>query len=422
MYLLRREFLKTVAAAGAFLRDTLRPRAGRAGAFSMNAAQTQGGSYDVAVIGAGVFGAWTAYALQRSGRSVLLLDEYGPSNARASSGGESRIIRMGYGPDELYTRWAMRSLPLWQELFEQSGDALFHPTGVLWIANEGEKYAADTLATLGKFGARHERLSRAELEKRYPQIAFENAAWGIFEPGSGVLMARRAVQAVVAESQKAGVAYRGEAVETTPGRGKLASVRTRSGEAIHAGEFVFACGPWLPKVFPQLLGERIFPTRQEVFFFGAPPGDARFAPPAMPTWICLADEMYGMPDLENRGLKIANDRHGAAIDPDTATRTASAEATQLARNYVERRFPAMKGAPVLETRVCQYENTSNGDFLIDRHPDFENVWLVGGGSGHGFKHGPALGEYVAAMVNGKGTPEPRFSLATKATVQKRAVY
>ncbi len=379
-------------------------------------------TFDVAVIGAGIFGAWTAYALQRSGKSVILLDAYGPSNARASSGGESRIIRMGYGPDEIYTRWAMRSLPLWKELFERVGQALFQQTGVLWISREREQYALDTLATLQKLGATHEKLSHDELLKRYPQIALENDMWAIFEPASGVLMARRAVQAVVQEAVRSGAEYQTAAVETPAGRGRLGAIKTRGGETISAGSFVFACGPWLGKVFPDLLGSRIFPSRQELFFFGVPAGDRRFAPPAMPTWICLSDEFYGMPDLETRGIKIACDRHGAAIDPDTAIRVASEEERKLARDYLARRFPALKDAPVVESRVCQYENTSNGDFLIDRHPAFENIWLVGGGSGHGFKHGPAMGDYVAALVNGEGAAEPRFSFATKHTVKNRKVH
>jgi len=129
-----------------------------------------------------------------------------------------------------------------------------------------------------------------------------------------------------------------------------------------------------------------------------------------------------MPDLESRGFKIANDRHGEAVDPDTQSRLPSAEGIATARKYLARRFPALKDAPVVETRVCQYENTSNGDFLIDRHPAFENVWLVGGGSGHGFKHGPSLGEYVAARVKQGGPIEPRFSLETKQTIKKRAVF
>ncbi len=159
-----------------------------------------------------------------------------------------------------------------------------------------------------------------------------------------------------------------------------------------------------------------------MYFIGVPPGDRRFAPPAMPTWIFNADEVYGLPDLENRGLKIALDRHGPPFDPDTGRRVVTAEGIAAIRRYVAQRFPALKGAPVAETRVCQYENTSNGDFLIDRHPAFENVWLVGGGSGHGFKHGPALGEYVAARVTEGGAVESRFTLATKQKLQKRAVF
>ena len=380
-------------------------------------------TYDVAVIGAGVFGAWTAYTLQRSGKSVVLLDSYGASNARASSGGESRIIRMGYGPDELYTRWSMRSLILWQEFFAASAKPLFHRTGMLWMASEGEKYPHDCEASFKKLGVKYEKYERFDLEKHYPQISFgKKITWGLYEPDSGVLFARRAVQAVVGASQKNGTEYKIDAVLTPTGNGRLASVTAQSGEKISAGTFVFACGPWLPRVFPSILGERIFPTRQEVFFFGAPAGDTRFAPPAMPTWICLGDEIYGMPDLENRGVKIAVDRHGPAIDPDTADRIPTPEAEQAARAYLGERFPALKNAPVVESRVCQYENTSNGDFLVDRHPEFENVWLVGGGSGHGFKHGPAMGAYVAARLAGEGTAEPRFSLATKQTMQKRAVY
>ena len=163
------------------------------------------------------------------------------------------------------------------------------------------------------------------------------------------------------------------AVVPPSGKGHLDSITTRGGDIIHGGVFIFACGPWLPKVFPELLLNRIFPTRQEVLFFGAKAGDVRFQPPAMPTWICEGDEVYGMPDLENRGFKIALDRHGPAFDPDTGQRLVSPEAVSKMRAYLARRFPALRDAPVLETRVCQYENTSNGDFLIDRHPGFDNV-------------------------------------------------
>lgn len=379
--------------------------------------------FDVAVIGAGVFGAWTAYFLRKSGARVILLDAYGPAGARSSSGGESRIIRMGYGADEIYTRWSLHALPMWKQFFAEVGrHELFQPTGVLWIAHEGEPYAQATLVALEKSGARFEKIKGAEMRRSYPQIAFDEDAWGILEPESGVLMARRAVQAVVEQARRMGVEYRQQAILPPQGQGRVTSLKTLEGDTISAASCVFACGPWLAKLFPKLLGPRMFISRQEIFFFGTPAGDARFAPPAMPTWLQLRDEFYGMPDLESRGFKIANDRHGAAVDPDTQSRIPSADALAAAREFIARRFPALADAPVTEARVCQYENTSSGDFLIDRHPDHENVWLAGGGSGHGFKHGPAFGEYLAERVLRGGEIEPRFLLANKQTVQNRAIH
>ncbi len=370
-------------------------------------------NYDVAVVGAGVFGAWTAYQLCRQGYKVVLLDAYGPGNSRASSGGESRMIRLGYGPDEIYTRSAQRSLTLWRELFAETEPAtsgLLHNTGVLWLARERDAYCEAMLSVFERIGVSYEKLDRDQLDHRFPQIALGQTAWGILESGAGVLMARRAVQAVVAQARAIGVDYRQEAVASP--------LETR----IKADRFVFACGPWLPKIFPELLGELIHITRQEVVFFGVPAGDNRFGPDLLPAWIDFNDLVYGLPNLEGRGFKLAIDAHGPEFDPDTGERVVSEAGLADARAYLAQRIPSLADAPVTETRVCQYENTSNGDLLIDRHPDFENVWIVGGGSGHGFKHGPFVGEYTAAMIAGKGTPEPRFSLATKHRVQSRTVY
>ncbi|HEX6622096.1 MAG TPA: FAD-dependent oxidoreductase [Pyrinomonadaceae bacterium] len=385
----------------------------------MNAERT----YDTAVIGAGVFGAWTAYRLRESGQSVALLDGYGPAHSRASSGGESRIIRMGYGADELYTRWAARSLLLWQDFFRQVGRPLFQRTGVLWLARADDPYTLATLETLAEVGVKFERLTLAELEGRFPQFTLGPDAWGVFEPDSGVILARGAVREVVREAVGRGVTYLAEAVVAPEGRGRLDSVKTRSGLKLAAANFVFACGPWLPKIFPRLLGEWIRPTRQEVFFFGVEAGDPAFTTPAMPAWVDFRELVYGVPDLEGRGFKLAIDAHGPPFDPDAGERLATAEGLALARAHLARLLPGLRDAPVVETRVCQYENTPHGDFLIDRHPDFENVWLVGGGSGHGFKHGPALGEYVAGKVTQADTDsEPRFVLCAGGKARQRLVY
>jgi glycine/D-amino acid oxidase-like deaminating enzyme len=312
---------------------------------------------------------------------------------------------MGYGADEIYTRMSMRSLALWKEHFP----AYFHRTGVLWIAREDHAYSLATRDTLRRAGVRTEILSARDLAARYPQIeVHDSQTFGILEPDSGALMARRAVAAVVQDAIRMGVTFLMGQVDDSP----------------DAAVYVYACGPWLPKLFPELLGSRIFPTRQEVYFFAPPAGDLRYAPPALPVWFDYSDPRgpYGIPDLESRGFKLSFDRHGPSFDPDTGDRLPTAEGMAEARRFLAQRFPGLRDAPLTETRVCQYENTSNGDFLIDRHPDAGDVWLVGGGSGHGFKHGPAVGEYVAGRILKGREPEPRFSLASKAERQSRTVF
>jgi glycine/D-amino acid oxidase-like deaminating enzyme len=292
----------------------------------------------------------------------------------------------------------------------------------LWLANENDARLKQTIATLQRCEVPMERLDRPSIEKRYPQIGLEDVAAAVLETESGVLLARRAVAAVVEDAVKNGVECRLAHIAEPRGARKLEFITTASGETIFAHTFIFACGAWLGKVFSEILGKRIFPSRQEVFFFGVPPGDSRFAPPALPTWLFQGDLFYGMPDIERRGLKIAVDQHGERVDPDTQSRIVSPEATRAVREYAARRFPALRDAPIVETRVCQYENTSSGDFLIDQHPEMENVWFAGGGSGHGFKHGPAVGEYVAGQLLDGAAPEPRFWLATKDAVQNRSVF
>jgi sarcosine oxidase len=367
-------------------------------------------SFDAIVVGAGVFGAWTALYLRRSGRTVALLDHYGAGNSRSSSGGESRITRMNYGADEIYTRWALRSRGLWLDLFEQAGrPELFQKTGVLFTPRPDDPRAAITMSVLEKCGVGFDRITPANLARSFPQLRFCEERMGVFEPESGVLLARRAVQAAVGEAVREGVEYSIE-------YGDAALARDRSQTV------VYACGPWLPKIFPEVLGGRIRATRQEVFFFGTPAGDRSYAPPQMPVWADITDEhsAYTIPEIEDRGFKLAFDRHGPEFDPDTGDRVVLG--LETARTFLTERFPGLAGAPLVESRVCQYENTSTGDFLIDRHPDFENVWLVGGGSGHGFKHGPAVGEYVCSLIEGTGDGEPRFSLASKAPEPRRLVF
>lgn len=382
-----------------------------------------GGTPEVAVVGAGVFGAWTAVQLQRMGRKVLLIDAWGPANARASSGGESRMIRAGYGKDAIYTRMARDSLREWKALSARAGLPIFAETGVLFFSEREDDYIRSSIAVNRDLGLPVEVLTRSSMSARYPAIDFEGIEIGFLEPGFGVLMARRAVQTLVAEFVKAGGAYLNAEV-LPPSSDRLDEIGTTAG-SVRAGAFVFAAGPWLPKLIPDLLSRRIFPTRQEVFYFSPPPGSDLFGPAKLPGWADFnrGDIWYGMPDLEARGFKIANDVHGPAIDPDVGDRLPSSAALAEARAYLARRFPTIARRPLNEARVCQYENSANGDFLIDRHPIWANAVLIGGGSGHGFKHGPEVGRYAAQLLSGTlRTPEPRFSLASKGEKQDRAVH
>jgi glycine/D-amino acid oxidase-like deaminating enzyme len=238
-------------------------------------------------------------------------------------------------------------------------------------------------------------------------------------------MARRAVQTLVDRFVRGGGTYLKGAVQPpSTASTKLGEVRLSSSETIRADRFVFALGPWLPKLFSDVIGPRIQATRQEIFYFAPPAGDRRFLPGTMPGWADFngGDMFYGTPDLESRGVKFAHDLHGIEVDPDTQDRRPSAEALAEIIAFRDRRFPALRGAQLTGAEVCQYENSSNGDFLIDVHPGLENVLLVGGGSGHGFKHGPEVGRYAAARLMGLGQAEPRFGLATKSEVHHREVH
>lgn len=375
---------------------------------------------DVAVIGAGVFGAWTAWHLRKAGLSVALFDQYSPGNARSSSGGESRVIRVSYGGDPIYSKMAVESLAMWDALSSRQQLPILHKVGVLWFAVKGDANHQQSLEWLRASGLGRWEGDAAELRKRYPQMRFADNETGFLETGTGALIAGRGVQAVVAD---AGIeAFRAKI--DAPEKLSDGTYRIGSGSTT-ARHLVYACGPWLPKIFPDVLGGRIFSTRQEVFHFGAKPGDTRFASPALPVWADnnAQDFAYGFPDLEGQGFKIAFDTHGPEVDPDTQSRQVSAEGLARTRAYLKTRFPDLADAPLIHARVCQYENSSNGDFLIDRLPGHDNVWLVGGGSGHGFKHGPAVGKRVAAhILDASKAVEPRFSLATKANKQNRTVY
>lgn len=368
----------------------------------------------VGIIGAGAFGGWTALHLLERGARVTLLDAWGPGNSRASSGGETRVMRGTYGPDQPYTEMAARALKLWVKYERRWKRQFLHRTGVLWMASgRDDAFERGSVEMLRAAKIKFQEMSVTKLRKHWPQINFEDIKWGIFEPECGYLDARASCQAVVEAVVAAGGKYRQVAVlndglENETPRGLSLS----DGSRLKANFYIFACGPWLGKLFPQTIGDLVQPTKQDVFFFGTPAGDDRFSDAHLPVWADHRGRFrYGIPGNDRRGFKIADDTRGAVFDPSNGERVVSPETLRDIRDYVGFRFPALKDAPLVETRVCQYEQTPDSHFIIGRHPAMDNVWIVGGGSGHGFKHGPAIGEMVAGLILDDRAPEAFFRLA-----------
>jgi len=360
----------------------------------------------VAVIGAGAFGGWSALYLQRAGAQVTLIDAWGPGNSRSSSGDETRIIRGTYGVDHIYTDLAARALQLWRANERKWKRCFLHRIGVLWMAAGDDSYERTSLSALRTAKIPYQELSPRQLSKRWPQINFNQVEWAVFEPESGYLSARAACQAVAEEFVAEGGTFHQAAVLTEGlDAGAWKELLLSDGSRQLADMYVFACGPWMGQVFPNTIGRRIESTKQELFYFGPPAGDHRYDDRHLPVWADHRDRfMYGIPGNQGRGFKVADDTRGPAFDPTHGERVANPEQLRLVREYMAFRFPGMKDAPLVETRVCQYEQTADSHFIVDRHPGKENVWLLGGGSGHGFKHGPALGELVAKLIlkNGEG--------------------
>ena len=379
----------------------------------------------VVVVGSGVMGSWTALWLRRGGHDVTLVDRHGPGNVLGSSGDVSRITRSSHGADRHYPAWQRRALAHWRDLERSAGEQLFVEAGVVWLASEGQTFEADSLEALNELGIPAERWSADELARRVPVVNADGVPWALYEPEGGALLARSAVVATIAAFEAAGgdvIVGRIEPVEpvAAPGRaagGELGRVRLDDGRTLDADAFVFACGPWLPDVFPSTLGGLITPHRQDVMWFQVPNGDPRYHADRMPVWIDFEGSFYGFPSLDGLSIKACPDWLGPIERCDESARACADATVEASRDVLRRRFPEVAGQPVVRTWTCFYEVTPDANFVIDRHPGLADTWIAGGGTGHGFKHGPAIGEYLAALVAGDtaaatalAPPDDRFAI------------
>lgn len=322
------------------------------------------------------------------------------------------MIRAIYGPDRIYVRLVERAFRLWEALQQDSGASIYRETGALWMVSGDDGYVRSSLPFLEKHGFPVDALSIEQARQRWPQIDFSGIEKVWLERRAGMLYAREACRVVRQQFVASGGRYRQARVRPLPASGgRLPAVELDDGSRLEADLFVFACGSWLSRLFPDALPGIIRPTRQEVYYFGPPAGDASYGPDRLPVWVDLGERIvYGLPDARGRGFKIADDTRGGPIDPTTDERIPTRKGIERARRFMAGRFPALKNAPLLEARVCQYENSPDGHLILDRHPGAGNVWFAGGGSGHGFKLSPAFGEMTARCVLEQAKPEPRFLL------------
>ena len=363
----------------------------------------------VTVVGAGAWGSWTAYFLQLGGYSVTLVDRWGAGNSNSGSGGETRIIRTVYGGDELYTQMAHRSLELWHKYLPFWNAELYHETGSLWLSREENDYVTGSKIPMEKLGYPLDRLEVEEAKQRYPHVNFKGINAVYFEPTCGYLEARNACRKVAEEFQKLGGTYLNDKVEKVNASNEIDSLTSSNGNTLKSDFYIFACGPWIGKLFPELK-QHIYISRQEVYFFQ---DELLRQGTQLPMWLEFRDDgdmYFGVPDHFNRGFKISFDSRDISFDPEHEDRTITPHLLDKMRAYIGLRFPSLEGAKLVESRVCPYENSLDGDYIMDYIPNAQNGIVLGGTSGHGFKMAPAIGEMVLNFIHeGTALPE-RFGL------------
>jgi sarcosine oxidase len=378
----------------------------------------------VVIVGAGTFGASLAWWLAGRGDEVVLVDQFEPGDARATSGGETRLIRCSHGPSSDYAAMARRARTLWRELERESGTELLVETGVSWFAHRDDGWEAESERVLTELDIPTERWSVEQAARRFPSFKGDDLAWVLHEPEAGVLRAQKAVQTLAAQAVARGATLvRGRATPaggavrldgtTPPGAAVRPDGATPAGAAVRfdgttleGDRVVWSCGGWLSVLFPELVTLRV--TRQELFFFGGGPAwkDA-------PGWVDYDRATYGTGDVDGLGVKVATDHEGPPLHPDAELPPATRDTERRTRAYAADRFPALADAPLTGSKCCRYELTPDSHFIAAPHPEHDGVWLVGGGSGHGFKHGPAMAERLATAWDG-GTPLPeRFALGER---------
>ena len=361
---------------------------------------------EAVVVGAGIAGAMTALYLRRAGLSVKLVDAWDPGHARAASAGTHRLIRSTHGTDELYTLWSREARLRWMEMSREMGQRFYYESGVVILAAEGHSEWEDaTQITLSRLGIPFFVVPPGELPIRLPVVNPQGIAYGLWEPEAGFILSKDALVATVALFRSEGGEVIRARVETDESERPLLG-----GKPIRSDLVVMACGAWMGGLFPRTLGRLLDIVRQDVILVSPSAGDTRYDWEHMPGWIDHGYPAYGVPAVGGHGFKAAFAWHHGAMDIDRSDRVTDPSTVARCRRYLATRFPDLADSVITDQKVCQIVNTPDRHFIIDRHPNHENIVLVTGGSGHLYKHGPVVGEYVTGFALGRHGTDRRFRL------------
>ena len=365
--------------------------------------------YDVIVLGGGIAGASTAYALVKQGQNVLLIDRFEPGHKQGSSHGDGRIIRFNY-TEAIYVEMAMQVYPLWAELSAESGEDFIIESGLIEYGNASTKEIAITEGVLSQYDIPYERLTPAEAQERFPQFTFEEDSQILFQPGGGVVRATPAVMALWRlVKEKGGTTLTGKPIQSISAEDNQVSVTLENGETLSAKNLVLTAGGWTKKLAAQLNLDLPLTVTQEVLaYFPSKNDSINHQAGTMPGMIDyniydgIEPHFYSLPMIEIQGVKLGRHHAGSEIDADNV-RYIDHEVVETMKRQITRRYPQLNSEPI-DMQSCLYTDTPDYHFILDKHPQYDNVTIGAGFSGHGFKFGPLLGKILAGLVLGQEAP------------------
>ncbi|RYM06711.1 N-methyl-L-tryptophan oxidase [Sporolactobacillus sp. THM7-7] len=371
-----------------------------------------GKTYDVIIIGLGGMGSTTAYQLAKRGKRVLGIEQFAPAHDQGSSHGGSRIYRQAYFEDPAYVPLLLRAYELWEEIKRESGRELLTVTGGLMMGPPDSQTVAGSIKSAKQWNLPYETLSAAEVHKRFPVFTPSPNQVALYEKKAGFVRPELSVYTHLVEAEKHGADLRFfEKVRSWEphSSGEGVTVVTESG-TFEAGKLVITAGAWSSQILKDI-GVSLEVERQVMMFFEPIGGVEPYRVGHFPIYIWEADDytqLYGFPsfDLRGEGAKVAFFRKGGVpCTPETIDRNVYTEEIQTLRDYLEQGLPSLSGR-FLEAKTCMYANTPDQHFVICRHPDYEQVNIAAGFSGHGFKFASVIGEIMADLAIDGSTKHP----------------